>query len=697
MRKQSWLLQLLQLLLYIGIITTFSGCIFFPDSFTPIDELNIPDNFDYKTTSLVQIQYDFGTKYPVIPIGLYASEYSETAENQTSADLLIGYGITDENGKLETAESFPDSYAYLVLKPGYIGLPSEIRIPVDLEKTIAAKKGAKAVEPVETFSTLRAKDREPGASIKLVDNYWWFMNDTYSNRGKPASITNVLIEDALLKDINNSVFKYSREKSSDQAYLDSLEVGTLQIENASDIWVTFIHETAGFSNSFGYYTYKTSEGRPAVITDQDITLMFPNASYEIGDKGALNTGDSVFIGNFEAGISLGFVVIANGWYAGTGSNPIGRVRESGHQGLYYSENALNPEVEADARQHAAIVYHEGEEVFILGMEDNKHTATDYNFNDLIFAIVVEDPASVGNLADIPSIAQSVDNDFDDDGVIDSLDAYPDDPLRTSVGTVSGTLAYEDLWPSIGDYDFNDLVIGYSYQIDGNARNEIVSIEFTYTILASGAGFPDGLALSLPLDTDEYAVSSLIFSNTSEEAVAERTQFPETNGSRVLIFKTQNEVMQYDAKPNPFNTGGNLELAPQSVTGTITFSTPIGREILGEIPYDVFLLADNAESDTNPDKANREVHLPHFPPTPLANQSFFNTYHDTTDISLQRYYKSANNLPWAIHIPGDWSHPLERKSIVEAYNYFGAWAESGGTQYADWYQAKQNYLNTENLF
>lgn len=169
------------------------------------------------------------------------------------------------------------------------------------------------------------------------------------------------------------------------------------------------------------------------------------------------------------------------------------------------------------------------------------------------------------------------------------------------------------------------------------------------------------------------------------------------GSQILIFKTQNDVMKYDSKPNPFNTGDNLELEPQSVEFSITFSAPVSRKLLGSVPYDVFILIDNAESDTKPEKSHREVHLTNFPPTPLANPNFFNTEQDTTDVNRGRYYRSAKNLPWAIHIPGEWEYPLERKTITDGYNYFGMWAESGGSQYQDWYQAKPNYKNTQNLY
>jgi len=460
--------------------------------------------------------------------------------------------------------------------------------------------------------------------IKQSDDYWWFIDDTYSNNGKPGSTVNLTIEDALLKDINNSIFAYSREKRSDQDFLDSLEVGFLDIKEDTDVWITFIHENAGFSNTLGYYTYSTTEGDPSEIPQEDVTIVFPNASYQRGNRGSLESGDSIYIGNIEEGTSIGFIVIANGWFSGTGNNPIGEVREEGHQGLYYSEYALNPESENDDKKHASIIYHEREDIFLVGMEDNKHTSYSYNFNDVVFAVVVDDVNSVKNISSIPRIESNVDNDRDGDGVLDSIDAYPDDASRTTTETLMGTLAFEDLWPKKGDYDFNDLVIRYTYDIDGNASNEIVSVNLSYKLVASGAGFPNGLALSLPLDVDEYEISDYTYSNSTEKTQPVVEQYNGTSGSQILIFKTQNDVMNYVSKPNPFNTGDNLELEPQSVEFSITFSDPVSRKLLGAVPYDVFILIDNAESDTIPEKSHREVHLTDFPPTPLANPYFFNT-------------------------------------------------------------------------
>lgn len=697
-------------------IAIFAGCKDSPGTDTgivnkPIKSLTIPNDFNFRTVSLVSLEASFGPDFPNVPIQVYGSEYASIPETQAIGDFFVGSGTTDNTGTLHMQVTVPLSCSYLVLKPGYVGLPSDIRLEIVDETAIydgtgstSAKTVSKAItsedSSVHRFGS-ELKTRLLGNAIMQRDNYWSFIDDSYSNNGKPGSTENLTLDKDFLKDINNSVFKYSKVKRSDSYFLDSLMVGTLDISKEVDMWLTFIHESAGFSNTLGYYTYDTPEdpsSKPTAIDDAEVTIVFPNASYANGSKGALASGDTVYIGKIAAGKSLGFILIANGWQAGKTSGDSGQVRKEG-QGIFYSESALNPETDEDHRQHASIIFHEGEQVFLIGMEDNKHTDNDYNFNDVVIAAIFGDNSAITNFSSLHSIANEVNNDSDGDGVIDSVDAFPEDPAKTTSGQVSGTIAFEDQWPKIGDYDFNDLVIGYTYTIDGNAENKIVSIDMNYTLLASGAGYPDGLALSLPVDRSGYTVEGFSYSSDpSANADPAVTQYAESVGSKFLIFKTQQNIMGTDAKPNPFNTGTGQDIAPESVSFTIKFTNPISRDTLKAVPYDVFMLVDNAESDyPNSIKYGREVHLTDYAPTPFANRVFFNTEQDTTDVTRKRYYKSATNLPWAIHIPGDWEYTVETKSIVEGYTYFGTWAESGGTRYPDWYQPKANYKNPTNLY
>ena len=61
--------------------------------------------------------------------------------------------------------------------------------------------------------------------------------------------------------------------------------------------------------------------------------------------------------------------------------------------------------------------------------------------------------------------------------------------------------------------------------------------------------------------------------------------------------------------------------------------------------------------------------------------------------LGRYYKTSNNLPWALNIPVDFDYPWEKACVIDAYTYFAAWAQSDGLLHADWYKNLPGYRNS----
>jgi len=79
-----------------------------------------------------------------------------------------------------------------------------------------------------------------------------------------------------------------------------------------------------------------------------------------------------------------------------------------------------------------------------------------------------------------------------------------------------------------------------------------------------------------------------------------------------------------------------------------------------------------------------VHFPNELPSQDATLSYFGTSDDDSNSGSGRYYKTSNNLPWAISIPNAWDNPYERKSIDLGYLDFITWAESGGSTNTDWY-------------
>jgi len=284
-------------------------------------------------------------------------------------------------------------------------------------------------------------------------------------------------------------------------------------------------------------------------------------------------------------------------------------------------------------------------------------------------------------------------DTDGDGVSDDTDDYPEDPERafnnySPSENEYGTLAYEDLWPSKGDYDFNDLVIDYRFNKITNADNKVVDLEGDFVIQAIGAGYENGFAFTLPLnpssvDNVEGQVMNSGYINLSSNG----TEASQTN-TVIPVFENAYDVM--DAGGSFVNTLPDQEyVEPVEFNVSVHFANPVSSENLGSAPYNPFIIADS--------ERGHEVHLSGKQPTDLADEAVFGSEFDDTTPSENKYYQSEGNLPWAIHIPVSFAYPKENISIESAHLKFADWATSGGTEYQDWYEDKPGYRNNTKIY
>lgn len=256
-------------------------------------------------------------------------------------------------------------------------------------------------------------------------------------------------------------------------------------------------------------------------------------------------------------------------------------------------------------------------------------------------------------------------DADGDGVADGDDAFPNDPTRAYITFFPAagrqTLAFEDLWPSKGDYDFNDLIVNVKVSLTRDASLNWVSADYEIALDAVGAGLSSGLAMRL-VDANKQTKANMIAS-ISGAASADPDV---TNG--LIIFNNPDELRsQYYTNTDP----NQSTTTPDTAKFTINFSANDGSTILP----DFYIFRSNDRG--------REVHLPGFAGTAAADASLYNT-----DDDVNGTYKTVNGLPWAMELILDgtsFQHPNEMVDMIEAYPNFGNWASSGGGSNADWYQ------------
>ncbi len=296
-----------------------------------------------------------------------------------------------------------------------------------------------------------------------------------------------------------------------------------------------------------------------------------------------------------------------------------------------------------------------------------------------------------------------DDDADDDGVEDDEDAYPNDSTRAYDNywpgeNEFGTLAFEDNWPGKGDYDFNDIVIDYNFHTVTDADNKISEMYATFTLRASGAFFHNAFGFEIT-GVSPDAISSV------EGTFVDELFTISSNGTEagqewatIILFDDAFDHLEQPGSGIGVNTEPDAPFVePVTFEVTINFKEdgafpdggPVDYGTFSESTFNPFIVADQ--------ERGKEIHLPDYSPTSLVNEGYLGSGDDDSDPENNRYYKTANNLPWAINIYEEFEYPVEKIEIIDAHLKFAPWAESGGEEFQEWYKDLPGYRNDENIY
>jgi LruC domain-containing protein len=268
-------------------------------------------------------------------------------------------------------------------------------------------------------------------------------------------------------------------------------------------------------------------------------------------------------------------------------------------------------------------------------------------------------------------------DTDGDGVADNMDDYPSDPTKAFnnyTSLLGTTLAFEDLWPLKGDFDMNDLVIKYKYNVITNALNTVVQVVGNYTLAATAGSQNNGFGIQFPLPS---ASVSGISGATLETG--------QSNAVIILFTDMHAEMLNGNTQP------GQPQSTQKTYTVTIDVKNGPSLDAFGT-EYNPFIINYVGSS-------RREVHLPNKAPTDLADKTLFGTGDDDSNAGAGRYYFTKTGLPYAIAIPtAAFNFPIVETDISLVYKHFSDWAQSGGLQYTDWYSnTASDYRNSAILY
>lgn len=288
-------------------------------------------------------------------------------------------------------------------------------------------------------------------------------------------------------------------------------------------------------------------------------------------------------------------------------------------------------------------------------------------------------------------------DSDGDGVTDPEDEYPNDAQRAMntyfPATGKGTLAFEDLWPAKGDYDLNDVVVDYSFKTIINGSNQLVETYATFVLRASGAALKNGFGF-------QFSNNSIPLSGINATGMKLTRDYITLSGNGLEANQAKPVIVVFD---NVFDLFAN----PGSGSG---FNTTPGAKYVDPVTIDIHIVyTPNTYSVEALDiehfnpfiivnmERGKEVHLPDYAPTSLADMNLFGTSNDYSIPAEKRYYKTITNAPWALNFYESFDYPIEKGTILNAYLHFAEWVQSGGTLYPDWYKNLSGYRNTDYIY
>lgn len=616
-----------------------------------LDKISVPDGFNYNTTEdidiFLKINGDGSAKYNRAKFFIYNG-------NPDVSGVLLSSGGVDNNGVYETSISVPIIQDSLYISSNITGISLGM-----LEVTDNLISHEFSVEPTSLMTT---NSRGVSDFTDIISDF-----EDGLDGWQPFNDNSMYYSDA-----TNTPIASGPMGSSDKFLWGFDTRGGLRSWEAPS---KFSGNMYGQYIAYHYYLGNTVQARPVQNNIADIRITDGNKVLAI-DLSA----------TFQHEVNAGWQTIyckldetensGSGWKIGNMN-----IWSTGSGGQ------STPNKDATTEQIQQIL--QNVTGILLGPE---YQVGYYSTNGPEFIAL----GKVGVVSDVntfPIIQQGEEpDDNDGDGVPNSTDDYPEDADKAynNYGPgedVYGTLAYEDLWPRKGDYDFNDVVIDYNYNIVTNASNKVVEVNSNFILKATGAGYLNGFAYELPID------KSKIVSVTGQE-LSDNIFTINDNGTEA--GQNNAVIIVFDDAHTLFNEEGFVNTIPDltyyepvSINVVVEVDGSIEISDLGTSPYNPFIIANQLRG--------YEIHLSGHANTALADESLFGTDQDDSNINGNKYYQTSNNLPWAIHLPVSFDYPEESVSIEQAHLKFVEWAESGGSSYPDWYLNESGYRNSNLIY
>lgn len=221
-------------------------------------------------------------------------------------------------------------------------------------------------------------------------------------------------------------------------------------------------------------------------------------------------------------------------------------------------------------------------------------------------------------------------------------------------SINGTLMFEDMYPQLGDYDFNDFVARYNLRILYKySRGKYYAHKMCISVQIRAVG---GIYKYEPYIRLTKVKADNIIIETTEKNVK---SIKGPNGEAIISYKSPTPPSGYKY----YNTEKNEMTKPDKFKEIwITLKNPIEYEDVMDKNYniDMYIAKENHK---------QEIHLKGYEPVYDQHQD----------------YADKNNFVWGIRTWGIFDHAIEGKNFLKTYPQFKGWVTSGGKEYKRWWE------------
>ena len=251
----------------------------------------------------------------------------------------------------------------------------------------------------------------------------------------------------------------------------------------------------------------------------------------------------------------------------------------------------------------------------------------------------------------------------------------------------GTLMFEDMWPELGDYDFNDFVINYQTQVtwgmNGDwSSNNYLDITISLKLRAMGGSLPYRFCIQLPGKTTDMNGDPIYSPTFSRGQITDFNIKSTTKGIGVeFLANASNPIFALTGLDNLkgldgnqfYNTQAGKLITSSAETPTLVFSFKlqldqktaynIFNSFSSSYDFDYFL--QNTEN-------GREIHFVGFKPTEL-----YKGYETDRKEAGKNYYCNKDGFVWALKAPVEMGWAIEKQDLLKVYPKFKSWLVTGG--------------------